>query len=480
MILALVGCNEGQSPSKTNTPASLTPLAESTAPATARTTHTPAVTPTYTPTPTAAPVSSLDVQADALNGLSITFWHPWSGEQGELLQNMLIEFNRSNSWGITVQASGYNGVSWMEDAVETAINSGTLPDLLVGYNFQAVHWDASYHILVDLNEYANDPIWGLSEAEQADFYPAFWNQDVARSTSGQPKRLGVPLQRSGLVLYYNQSYAYTLGFARLPETTFDLRMQACAAAEANARDGQTSNDGTGGWLITPQPSLSVGWIYAFGGEITRPDGRGYQFNTPEVGQAFDYLKGLQDSGCAYQAAGSDPANQFAARRALFFAGSLSELPIVETAFSTAGNRDSWTILPFLGEDAAPVMVTYGPDLLITHSETARELAAWLVAEWLVASENQAQWAAANHLLPVRQSTLELLSEAMEENPQWAVALELLPLARSEPAYASWSVMRWALTDAMAELLDPAFTSGQIPGLLEALDQTALDIFIQVR
>jgi multiple sugar transport system substrate-binding protein len=478
--LILAGCSGSPSPSRTNSPASLTPAVERTAPVTARPIYTPAVTATYTPIPPTAQVSTLGVQADELDGLTITFWHPWSGEQGVALQNTLSEFNRTNQWGITVQATAYNGLSWMEEAVESAMSSGALPDLLVGYNFQALHWDASGRVLVDLNAYANDPTWGLSEAEQADFYPAFWSQDVARSTSGQLKRLGLPLHRSGLVLYYNRSYAYMLGFARLPKTTFDLRMQACAAAEANASDGQSSNDGTGGWLVTPQPSLLVGWIYAFGGEITRSDGRGYQFNTPEVGQALDYLKGLQDSGCTYQAAGFDPATEFVSRRALFFAGSLSELPAVEAAFATAGNRDSWTILPFPGADIDPVLVTYGPALMITRSETARELAAWLVAEWLVSPQNQAQWVAANYLLPVRQSTLELLSESMEEQPQWAAALGMLPLARSEPAYASWSVIRWALTDAMAELFDPAFTSGQIPDLLEALDQTALDIFTQVR
>jgi ABC-type glycerol-3-phosphate transport system substrate-binding protein len=118
--------------------------------------------------------------------------------------------------------------------------------------------------------------------------------------------------------------------------------------------------------------------------------------------------------------------------------------------------------------------------MITRSETRRELAAWLAAEWLVYPPNQAQWVAANNLLPVRQSTLGFLNDSLAESSQWAAALDLLPLARSEPAYTSWSVMRWALNDAMAELFDPAFTSGQIPDLMEALDQAALEIFNQVR
>ena len=480
LILALAACNGSQTPGQATTAESMTPAAQSTTLATVRPTRTPAATATHTPTPTPVPVSTLDVQADALNGMIITFWHPWRGEQEALLQNMISEFNRSNAWGITIQATAYDGLSWMEQAVESGLSSGTLPDLLVGYNYQARHWDASGRVLVDLNEYASDPTWGLSAEEQADFYPAFWSEYAYTSATGAAKRLGLPLHRSALVVYYNRSFSLSLGFSGLPESTYELRLRACAAAEANTSDGQSGNDGTGGWLITPQPSLLVGWVYAFGGEIARPDGRGYQFNSAEAGQALDYLKGLQDSGCAYQALGVDPAVEFATRRALFYTGSLSELPAVEAAFAAAGNRDSWTILPLPGDEGDPVLVTYGPALLITRSETERELAAWLAAEWLVDPSNQAQWVAANNLLPVRQSTLDLLGNPLAENPHWAAAVALLPLARSEPAYASWSVMRWALNDAMAALFDPAFTSGQIPDLLKTLDQTALEIFTQVR
>ena len=485
LLLGLLSCTHPRTPSDTITPdgtlGSLTPDAQTTAGTPARPTRAPTSTATRTPIPTiTAPVSTLDVQSEDLSGLAITFWHPWGGEQGALLQDILDEFNRTNRWDITVEVTAFEGLDRLEEAVDAALIAGNLPDLLAAYNYQALHWDASGTVLVDLNEYAGDPTWGLSADEQADFLPAFWDQDIASRAGASPRRLGVPLHRSAVVLYYNQSYAWSLGFSNRPATPYDLRVRACAAAEANASDGQSGNDGTGGWLITPQPSLLVGWIYAFGGEFVRPDGRGYQFNTTETAQALDYLKGLQDSGCAWQAAGSDPAVELAARRALFYVGSLSELPAVQAAFDAAGSQDSWTVLPFPGADGSPVLVTYGPSLMITRSEPEQELAAWLALEWLVYPPNQAQWVAASYLLPVRQSTLGFLSESISANPHWAAALESLPAARSEPAYASWGVMRWALNDAMAELFTPAFTAGQIPDLLEALDQAALEIFNQVR
>ena len=483
LILALASCQGNRTTDGTGTPratpGSLTPAQGIVTPV--HTTRPTTPTTTRTPVPTiTAPVSTLDVTAEQLNGLRITFWHPWGGAQGAALQAMLDEFNRTNRWGIRVQSTAFEGPDQLQQAMETGLSAGTPPDMLVGYNYQALHWDAPGDVLVDLNDYAGDPTWGLSSEEQADFYAEFWSQDLALRSGEAPKRLGVPFQRSALVLYYNQSFATTLGFRATLATPYDLRVRACAAAEANARDGQTSNDGTGGWLITPQPSLLVSWIYAFGGELTRADGRGYQFNTAETGQALDYLKGLQDSGCAWQSPSADPATEFATRRALFYAGPLADIPAVQAAMTAAGNRDQWTVLPFPSTAGSPVLVTYGPALLVTQSEAARQLAAWLAVEWLVYPPNQAQWAAQNSLLPVRESALGLLSEQMAEEEQWAAALELLPLARSEPAYVSWSVMRWALNDAMAELFSPTFTAGQVPDLLEALDQAALEIFTQVR
>jgi multiple sugar transport system substrate-binding protein len=489
LILMLASCDGNQPPATTPSPqgmpSSVTPLPRDTASTPVRTTRpstaiaTTTATRTPPPSPT-APVSTLDVQSDELGGLTITLWHPWDGAQAARLQAILAEFNRTNRWGITVQATAYPGLDQLEQAMHAAQNGGALPDMLVGYNYQALHWDQNGDVLVDLNAYIGDPTWGLSAEEQADFYPAFWSADISSQPGEPPKRLGIPMHRSAVALYYNLTFAQSLGFGGLPETTYDFRVRACAAAEANANDGQAGNDGTGGWLVTPQPSMLVGWIYAFGGEIARPDGRGYQFNTQQTGQALDYLKGLQDSGCAWQSPGVDPATEFAARRALFYAGSLGELPAVQAAFAASGNRDAWTLLPFPGVDGAAQLVTYGAALMVTRSEPRRELAAWLVAEWLVDPPNQARWVAENNLLPTRAATLDLLNENIAENPQWAALLEMLPQARSEPAYASWSVMRWALNDAMAELFDSAFTAGQIPDLLEALNQTALEIFTQVR
>jgi ABC-type glycerol-3-phosphate transport system substrate-binding protein len=224
--------------------------------------------------------------------------------------------------------------------------------------------------------------------------------------------------------------------------------------------------------------LLNGRIYAFGGEITSQEAPGYQFNTTETRQAFEYLKGLQNSGCAWSDAAADPLSEFANRNTLFIVGSLFDIPAQQEAFRQAGNTDEWVVLPFPSSNQ-PAVDTYGPALLITRSNPAKQLAAWLVLEWLVYPPNQAEWVKALGAYPTRLSSMSYLAEAPVNNPQWKQALELLPDAHGEPSLASWIVMRWALEDVMTQLFDPQFEADQISLLLKKLDSVAKEIFSQV-
>ena len=441
--------------------------------------NTPTPLPAIPSTPNERTPSTLGVTTTELRGLQLDLWHPWTGAVSAALQAILDEFNHTNKWGITVQAYAYEGFGRLDEAVESSLTSESLPDVLVEYGYQARHWDGS-RVLTDLVPYVNDPVWGLTSEEQADFYPSFWAEDlVTIGNSHQTKRLGLPFYRSAYVLFYNQSWARELGYPNPPTTPEDFRVRACAAAESIAKQGDKSNLGKGGWLITPQPEALIGWIYAFGGEIIDPDSTGYLFNTIETKRAFEYLKSLQKSGCAWTEMGAEAQNEFAKRQALFMVGSLFDIPAQREAFAQAGSADEWVVIPFPSSNH-PVVDTYGPSLMVTQSTPVQQLAAWLVVEWLVYPPNQAELVKKLETFPTRQSTLSYLSETAATRPQWTEALQLIPDSHSEPSLASWGVMRWALDDAMGQLFDLQFNVDQIPSLLENLDGVAEEIFSQVR
>jgi multiple sugar transport system substrate-binding protein len=440
---------------------------------------TPTPLPLLPSTPNEETPSALGVTSADLDGLEVSLWHPWKGTAEAALQASLDEFNRTNQWGIRLQATGYEGFGSLDEALDSALRSDTLPDLVADYGYQARYWDG-YDALADLNPYVNDPAWGLSDADQADFFPAFWQEDLMyEGSSGQARRLAVPYYRSAYMLFYNLTWARELGYPSPPGTPEAFLLQACAAAEQLAIQGEPTSIGQGGWLVTPQPAALLGWIYAFGGSVTAADGVDYQFNTAAAQQALEFIHGLRESGCAWSAAEVEAADELANRRALFVVGSLLDIRAQQESFAVAGSTDEWTVLPFPSR-GQPVVISYGPSLMVTRSTPPRQLAAWMVIEWLVYPLNQAGWAGALGVYPTRNETVAYLKDMAGSSPQWEDALELLPVARSEPSLASWSVMRWALQDALLSLFDAQLGADQVPSLLERLDSLAAEIADQVR
>lgn len=438
----------------------------------------PTELPEIPPTPNEVTPSTLGVTSAELHGVQVTLWQPWTGATGEALKAILEDYSRTNQWGIKVNIESFEGFGRMDEAMETAIISGTLPDIVLDYGYQGQHWDGS-GILTDLTPYVQDPLWGYTNAEQTDFFPGFWAEDLVNEAgSDQNRRLGIPFYRSVYAMFYNQSWALQLGFNDPPANAEDFRKQACAAADATTTQGSASDISTGGWMIRSIPGEAAGWIYAFGGEITNPDAPGYLFNTPETRQAFTYLKDLVDAGCAWYDPEGDAQGKFAGREALFVVGSLFDIPAQQEAFSQAGNIDQWIVIPFPSRKQ-PVVDSYGPSIMITQSTPARQLAAWLVLKWLVYPHNQIDWVKAVGVYPTRESAANYIVENQGTDLQWNQALVLLPMARGEPSLASWSMVRWALNDSIFELIDPKFTREQIPSLLDSLDSTADEIFRQV-
>lgn len=428
-----------------------------------------------TPQPTAAstqPQSSpLGVDPAQLQGVVITFWHPWMGAEGRVASALVDAFNRSNSWGITVNSTAQGDYDRLDEAVSAALESGEAPDITVAYLYQALGWQvASGNLLVDLSAYVEDPLWGLDEAAQQDFYPVFWEHDLQDG-----RRSGLPALGGAQVLYYNASMAQELGFNAPPATAEEFKRQACGAAQAYLRDGDSRNDRKGGWIVSTHYTAVLGWIYAFGSEIEAADGNGYRFNTPEVEAAFAFLRSLLDEGCAWLSESQPPEGDFASRLGLFSTGSVAGIPYQEEAFVRAGSQDTWSVLPFPGTSGEPVMPVYSPSFQLLRSTPQEQLAGWLFIKWLTEPEQQAQLAQVSGYFPVRLSSLAHMGVLPDTHPQWKAALEMLPLARHEPRLGSWRIVRWAVSDAATQVFRYYFEVGQAPTLVKLLEDTANDL-----
>ncbi len=452
------GVNVTQAPELTASPLAATPETES------------ALLPTATEPPiTPTPASTITVDPLRLGLQTVRFWHPWQNQAGEAMAALVNDFNSNNEWGITVEAQPFLDLDqlWQETSVALAANQA--PDLAVGFGHQALALDAITP-LVDMTGYVNDPTWGLSLQDQADFLPVFWNADRAGE-----RRLGIPALRSGQVLYYNQSWAQELGFSTPPTTPEELAEQACAAYQANLNDGNPENDGTGGMIISTQYAGTLGWLRAFEAPVTREDGNGYDLDTPQVDQALRYLRDLYDQGCAWLPESDFAETEFAAREGLFYTGTVTGIPYQSEVMRRQDNGDAWTVLPFPSPGAQPSMPVFGPSFSMLPSTPEKQLAAWLFLRWLAQPESQARWTEATASLPLRAAAQDPLSAYLRANPQWAAAVEALPYAVAEPALVSWAQVRWALQDATIQLYRSYFSADGIPEMLEFLQQTADDL-----
>lgn len=420
---------------------------------------------------TSTPSSKIAFAPSEMRGISLKFWHPWTGEEGEIIEKLTEEYNQSNEWRIQIEPKYQGNPDELSEQVSKAVNTtGQIPDLVVGYTYQAQTWNTARPIVLDIQASVEDPVWGMTRESIQDIYPAFRDTDLILR-----RRWGFPALRSGKILLYNSSWAKELGFNNPPITTQQFLDQACAATQANLKDANTDNDGTGGWIITNDFSTSLTWMNAFGSKILKADNTGYQFNTSEVRHTFEFLRKMYDNKCSWIPESDYPGDEFANRMGLFLSGSTSDIPYLAERFMQAGNPDEWTVLPFPSSSGNPIIDVYGPAYVIFQSSPPRELAAWLFVKWLSSPEIHSRLAQAGYTFPISKNEATLIKSISGVNTTWLATFDFISFAMPEPSLQSWQQVRWAVSDASRQLYQWYFKDDQVPDLMKLLDATAADL-----
>jgi multiple sugar transport system substrate-binding protein len=426
----------------------------------------PAEAPTMAPEPTAVPTEAPMKPAVDPTGQTINFWHVWgTGQPSETMLAIVDDFNATNEWNITVNAVDQSDYASLEDSFNAAVQSGDLPDLVTGYTNAMANW-YSVDSIVDLTPYINDADFGMTADEQAAFYEGAINGGKAPDGT----LFAFPISQSENVLFYNSGWAKELGFDNPPSNYEEFKAQACAAADANNKDDNPDNDGTGGLVLYAGASNVASFVFANGGNMLNADGTGYDFTDQTVVDTANFLKDLWDSGCAF-ATESYPNPEFATRKALFTMSSTAGLPYQVAAFDAEDAiKDDWTIAPFPGKDGGESVDLFGQYVAIANTNPERMMATWLFVKYLTSPEVQAKWIEGSAYYPTRSDVLPLLDSYSADNPIWAYGPSFLQYGKAEPAWASWTTVRRDVGDTFNAILQG--TPDQIPSLLEDLNTKA--------
>ena len=416
-----------------------------------------------TPDITAQPFSTIAVDLDKLNGMSIYLAHPWIGEEAELMEIIAREFSQSNPWGIQILALPHGGETALVDSLILMQEKGKLPEVIAAPDNLRSELVGN-HLLVDLNAYFNDMEWGFSSEEREDVFPVF-----LEPCDGSDPVFSLPFAPQATVLFYNRSWANDLGFFESPHNLEEFKKQNCDATFTNWQD-ENKQGGTGGWVINLHPRVLASWYYAFGGQI--PKDEIPLFNNQAGNETFSYLWEVKNLGCIWFALQPDHQAYFANRFALMYAGYLDQIPVQIGWMDTLSNEDEWEVLGFPGPDGEKILID-GPSLMITTGAPEEEVAAWLFAKFLLEPTVQAKLVEGLFTLPVRRSAMELLTDFQKDFPQWAQGAALIESASIIPDSVTWGIAQWALQDAANRILQDE--SGDITKILEQLDELILDI-----
>ncbi len=434
-------------------------------------TSLPVITPEITPPPSPTLPAFLQIPINALRSIEVEFWNPWTGHTSQAIAEQVDEFNAKNEWGIRVNLRNFDSEQDLNDAIVSGFTTNQLPNIIAAPNEQLLTWQRDGQVLVDLEPYVTSAQYGLSVTDQADFFPIFWDQDRVNGF-----RLGIPAERIVDVIYYNKTWAESLGFPYSPTTPDEFHDQACAAAQLNNADAVPENDGTGGWIIDTKWQTVMSWLSSFGMDTypIKPEDA-YHFFTPSAETAFQFLRKLSDDGCAWSPRDPRPYEYFSKRYALFYSADIRSIYAQSLTLERLKSTDQWTVLAYPDTDGNPTTISYGPSYAIMLSSMENQLASWLFIRWMSSTSNQVKMVIAEGSLPLSYSAVAELGGYGEAYPMWEGALGWISSTHIPPKLASWTFARVVLEDSAWMALSANVTINNVPTILQQLDNTILEL-----
>jgi multiple sugar transport system substrate-binding protein len=384
------------------------------------------VPPTPTPLPPVAFAQTLSEFAGESDnfagvdpsGVTVTYWHQYNSP-GQLatVTGLVNAFNAGNPYGITVNAIAQGNYNDIRTAMNNAIISGDLPNLVAGFNNDALSYDLD-GAMVDLTPYYNDAKWGYASDAGAEL-----NQNIINGFRYEDGRLlGWVNQVSANVLAVNSGLLSALGFEAAPATLAQFKEVACAAATSDLTGAEGGN--VQGFPIVADASQFESFVASIGGSIWAEGA--WNFTNEQSVAVLQLMADMYKEGCAYipqERFGN--TNDFARGLNPMALGSSAGIPIIMGGIESAGNVvENWTVTvtPPLAEGEKGALQLFTPGIMMGAGTPEAQLASWIFLRFFTQADVSQQWAEAMSFFPVNLTAAANLTPA---NPYFGTINDLI-------------------------------------------------------
>ncbi|MBP3478492.1 MAG: extracellular solute-binding protein [Oscillospiraceae bacterium] len=401
---------------------------------------------------------------DTSKEIEIVFYHQMGAQLQEILNTAIADFNKIYP-NIKVTHKTYGDYNGVRDQIKTEISVGDQPNIAYCYPDHVALYNVAGAVQT-LDVLINDPTYGFTAEQIADFIPAYYNEGKA---FGDDKMYTLPISKSTEVLYYNKTFFDKHGLT-VP-TTWDEMEAVCRKIKTiDPTCIPLGYDSEANWFIT--------MCEQYGSPYTSVSGENFLFDN-ETNRAFvkkfqgwfaDKLVTTEELSGGYTSALFTGEND---------AGTRCYMCIGSTGGATYQQPNQTngvfefevgiTSIPQV-DPAKPKVISQGPSICIFKNDDPQEvLATWLFAKFLTTDVIfQASVSMNNGYAPVIQS--------VKENSVYAEFLSSYSTANIQ-AYA----VKVALDQADAYYVSPAFNGSSVArdqvGLLmqKCLASTASDL-----
>ena len=371
------------------------------------------------------------VKSGAATG-TITVWA--MGAEGENLPTLAKEFEAANPGSkVNVTAIPWDAA---HDKFTTAITANKTPDLaMVGTT-----WMGEFAGMDAL-----DPTPG--EIEKSAFF-----EGAQGTTEVQDTSYGIPWYVETRLVYYRTDLAQKAGITAPPTDWAGLKDMAKAMQDkAGAKYGiGLQAGGTGSW----QSIMPFAW--SAGADLTKDDGKAYNFDTPEVLKAVEYYQSFFTDGIADKAAPATPTTEpdFVSGKVPMFISGPWMMSAVEKA-GGEGFKEKYDVMQIPADKQSSSFV--GGSNLVVFKNTKERDTSWKFVQWLAEPKTQVNWYGISTDLPSVKTAWE--EPALSADKKLAVFGTQLETAQAPPSFPTWEQVVTAFDTEMEKVTktgaDPA-------------------------